>query len=74
MTLGSQTKTQTIKVDFLVVNCPSAYNVILGRPALNKIRVIISTACLTINFFTDNGEIATVRADKVVAQRCYNAS
>ena len=50
------------------------YNVILGRPTLNKIGAIISTTYLTMKFFTDKGEIATVRADQVVARKCYNAS
>ena len=40
VTLGNRPTTRTVKVDFLVVDCPSAYNVILGRPTLNKIRVI----------------------------------
>ena len=64
VTLGSRPKTWTIKVDFLVVNCPSAYNAILSRPTLNKIGAIVSTACLTMKFFTDDGDIATVRADQ----------
>ena len=62
--LGNRPKTRTIKVDFLVVNCPLAYNVILGRSTLNKIRAIVSTAYLTIKFFADDGEIATVKADQ----------
>ena len=74
VTLGSRPKTRTIKVDFLVVNSPLAYNVILGRPTLNKIGAIVSTACLTMKFFADDGEIATVKADQAVAWRCYNAS
>ena len=74
VSLGSQPKTRTVKVDFLVVNCLSTYNVILGRPTLNKIRAIVSTTCLTMKFFVDDGEITTIRADQVAAQRCYNAS
>ena len=74
LTLGTQPKTRIIEVDFLIVDCPSAYNVILGRPTLNKIGVVISTASLTMKFFTDSGEVATVKADQVTARRCYNAS
>ena len=74
VTVGNRLKSQTIRVDFLVVDCSSAYNVILGRPTLNKIRAIVSTACLTMKFFSDDGQIATIRANKAAAHRCYNAS
>ena len=74
VTLGCRPKTRTIKVDFLVVDYLSTYNVILGRPTLNKIRAIVSIACLTMKFFIDDGEIATVRADQVIARKCDNTS
>lgn len=67
LTLGTRPQTWTVKVDFLVVDHPSAYNVILGRPTLNKIGAIISTTCLTMKFFTDNGEIAIMKVDQVVS-------
>ena len=41
---------------------------------MNKIRTIVSITCLTMKFFTDKGEIATVRADQPAACKCYNAS
>lgn len=63
MALGILPRTWTIKVDFLVVNCPLAYKVILGRMTLNEIGAIVSIACLTMKFFTYDGEIATLRAD-----------
>lgn len=44
LTLGARPRTRTIKMDFLVVDYPSTYNVILRRPTLNKIRAIIFTA------------------------------
>uniref|UniRef100_A0A2N9HJT9 Uncharacterized protein n=1 Tax=Fagus sylvatica TaxID=28930 RepID=A0A2N9HJT9_FAGSY len=34
---GTYPKQATKKVDFLVVDCPSAYNVIIGRPTLNRL-------------------------------------
>ena len=74
VTLGIRPKTLTVKVDFFVVDYPSTYNVILGRPTLNKIEAIVSRACLTMKFLTDDREIATIRADQITARRCYNAS
>ena len=36
VTVGTQPRQLTLQLDFLVVNCPSSYNVIIGRPTLNK--------------------------------------
>ena len=43
------------EIDFLVVNCPSTYNVILGRPMLNKLKVATSTYYLKVKFPTTHG-------------------
>jgi len=33
----------TENIRYLVVNAPSAYNILLGRPALNRLRAVAST-------------------------------
>ncbi|KAL0420785.1 UNVERIFIED_CONTAM: hypothetical protein Slati_3101400 [Sesamum latifolium] len=43
LTLGTSPLRKTCLLKFLVVDIPSAYNVILGRPTLNAFRTIIST-------------------------------
>ena len=40
---GTHLAEVTIQVDFLVVDCPSSYNVILGRPTLNRLKAVTST-------------------------------
>ena len=42
-------------VDFLIVNCPSFYNMILGRPTLNCLKAATSTYYLKVKFPTPNG-------------------
>ena len=37
-------------IDFLVVDCPSSYNVIIRRPALNKFKASTSTYYLKMKF------------------------
>ena len=38
---GSTSRTENIR--YLVVNAHSAYNVLLGRPTLNRLRAVAST-------------------------------
>ncbi|XP_022846369.1 uncharacterized protein LOC111369122 [Olea europaea var. sylvestris] len=58
---------------FQVVNTPMAYNIILGRPLLNKIQAIVSTFHLAIKFPTGHG-IGVVRGDQTAARQCYVTS
>ena len=72
VTMGSYPVQLTRQVDFLVVDCPTSYNVIIGRPTLNKWKVATSTYCLKIKFPIDNG-IGEVKGDQVLARECYQA-
>ena len=45
----------TTTVRFLIVDSPSAYNVLLGRPSLNAIKAIPSVYHMVIKFPTTNG-------------------
>ena len=63
----------TTTVRFLIVNAPSAYNMLLGRPSLNAIRVVPSAYHMVIKFPTANG-VGTVRGNQRIARECYSAS
>jgi hypothetical protein len=71
ITAGAAPKQASVMADFLVIDRPSAYNAIIGRPTLNKLRAITSTYHLKMKFPTDNG-IGEVRGDQVAARNCYN--
>ena len=62
----------TRQLDFLVVDCPSSYNVIIGRPTLNRWKAAMSTYCLKVKFPTDNG-VNEVKGDQILARECYQA-
>jgi hypothetical protein len=55
--------TVTLKLTFLVVGAPSAYNAILGRGALNKLGAIASIPHLMMKFLTPN-EIGCEQEDQ----------
>ena len=73
LTLGDPPCQATTTVKFLIVDAPSAYNVLLGRPSLNAIKVIPSAYHMVIKFPTTNG-VGMVRGDQRVARECYLAS
>ncbi|RRT56767.1 hypothetical protein B296_00032266 [Ensete ventricosum] len=62
MTFGEEPRTKTLMVSFMVVELPSTYTVIIGRPSLNKLRAIISTYDYSMKFSTSVG-IGEVRSD-----------
>ncbi|XP_058106951.1 uncharacterized protein LOC131250685 [Magnolia sinica] len=57
----------TMMIDFLVVDYPSVYNIILGRPSLNTLRVVVSTCHLIMKFSTEH-EVGQVRGDQQEAR------
>ena len=62
----------TYQLDFLVVDYPSSYNVIIRRPILNRWKVATSTYCLKVKFLTDN-RVGEVKGDQVLVRECYQA-
>ena len=62
----------TKQLNFLVVDSPSSYNVIIGRPTLNWWKAATSTYCLRMKFPTEHG-VREIRGDQVLAQECYQA-
>ena len=63
LTLGEPPCQETTTVRFLIVDAPSAYNVLLGRPSPNAIKVIPSAYHMVIKFPTTNG-VGMVRGDQ----------
>ncbi|CAL2232154.1 unnamed protein product [Prunus armeniaca] len=55
---------------FLIIYCPTAYNVIVGRTALTGIKAHKSPHMLLMKFPTCNGT-GGIRGDQLSAQTCY---
>ena len=73
LTLGDPPCPTTSTARFLVVDAPSAYNMLLGKPSLNAIKAIPSAYHMMIKFPTISG-VGMVRGDQRVARECYSAS
>ncbi|KAL0411533.1 UNVERIFIED_CONTAM: hypothetical protein Slati_3743000 [Sesamum latifolium] len=70
LALGSEPARRTGMVHFLVVDMPSLYNLIQGRPALNTFQTVVSTYHIKFKFPVGDG-IGEVRGDQYTAQKCY---
>ena len=70
VTVGSYPRQLTCQLDFLVVDCLSSYNVIIGRPTLNHWKATTSTYCLKVKFPTKNG-VGEVKGNHILARECY---
>ncbi|XP_068503739.1 uncharacterized protein [Phaseolus vulgaris] len=69
---GAASRTEKIK--YLVVNAPSAYNILLGRPTLNRIGAVPSTRHMKVKLPSMEGVIVIIRSDQEEAKRCYENS
>ena len=73
LTLGDPPCQATTMVRFLIVDAPSAYNMLLGRPSLNAIRIVPSAYHMVIKFPIANG-VGMVQGNQRIARECYSAS
>ena len=69
VTAGDYPRQITKEVMFLVVDCSSAYNAILGRPTLNSWKAATSTYDLMIKFLTEYG-VGELRGNQIAAREC----
>ncbi|XP_062094005.1 uncharacterized protein LOC133800039 isoform X1 [Humulus lupulus] len=74
VTLGSELQHSFKFSTFVVVDCPTAYNIIFGRLALVEFGAITSIRHLCMKFPCDNGGVGTVRGDQKNARKCYHVS
>ncbi|KAM2529728.1 hypothetical protein PS1_027671 [Malus domestica] len=54
-TIGTRPYTATIITNFLVVDCPTTYNVSFGRTSINDLKAMVSTHMLLMKFPTPYG-------------------
>jgi len=71
---GDKVKARNLEVDFLVVDVPTAYNIILGHPTLHKVKAVIALYLSQLQFEADGGSIGVTHGDQRTAWECYLVS
>ncbi|GAU39181.1 hypothetical protein TSUD_372810 [Trifolium subterraneum] len=74
VTFGENKAMKSIKVKFLVVDCSSLYNCIIGRPTLAELFAMSSTIHLKMKYYTKDEQVATINRDIEAARRCFEAA
>ncbi|GAV73714.1 hypothetical protein CFOL_v3_17197 [Cephalotus follicularis] len=73
MVAGTAPRQTQVEMTFMVVDTPSSYNAIIGRPWLNLMEATVSTRHLLMKFPTRFG-VGEVRGDQQVARQCYKTA
>ncbi|RDX65006.1 hypothetical protein CR513_56368, partial [Mucuna pruriens] len=70
---GEGGNAKMILVLYTVIEAEASYNIIMGRPTLNRLKEIVSTYHLCMKYPTIEG-VGAVWADLSMAKRCYQDS
>jgi len=72
-TFSDGTSARKITVRYIVVNASSAYNLLSGRPSLNRLDVVASTTHMKMKLPSLEGVI-TISSYQKMARKCYESS
>ena len=70
-TFTDGTTSRTTNIRYLVVNAPSAYNILLGRPTLNRVGAVASSRHMKMKLPSLEGVVITLKSDQKEGKRCY---
>jgi len=63
-----------VNIRYIVVNAPSAYNILLGRPSLNRTRAVASTRHMKMKLPSLECSVITIKSDQKATNKCYENS
>jgi len=70
-TFTNDTSSRTINIIYLIINAPSAYNILLSRPTLNRLGAVASTRHMKMKLPSLEGGVITIKSDQKAAKKCY---
>lgn len=63
-------ESSTVNLKYIVVNAPSSYNLLLGKPSLNQLGTVVSSHHLKMKLLFPTGKVITLRLDQKAARKC----
>ncbi|XP_021713582.1 uncharacterized protein LOC110681765 [Chenopodium quinoa] len=69
--MGEGPAVRDVMAEFLVIDVPSAYNAIVGRPLIHDMQAVVSTYHLTMVYVSNAGTTERVRGSQTMARECY---
>jgi len=73
-TFSDGTSSRSINIRYLVVNVASAYNILLGRPALNRLGTVDSIRHMKMKLSSLGGGVNVIKSDQKATRKCYENS
>jgi len=73
-TFSDEEAARTIVIRYVVVNTPSTYNLLLGKPSLNRLGEVASTKHMKMKLLSLEGRVITIRSNQKDARKCYESS
>ena len=70
-TFSDGTPSHTISIRYLVVNTTLTYNMLLGRPFLNRLGAMASTTHMKMKLPSLEEGVIVIKFDQKVARKCY---
>ena len=71
---GDKESSRIVETNFLIIDIPMAYNVILKLSTLNVIKIIVPPYLLLIQFELDDGGVGKFYVDQKMARKCDHVS
>lgn len=70
-TFGEQGKAKEIKIKYLVIGCPSSYNMIIRWPIFNQLDTSLSILYLVMKYPFSNGWVGIIQGDEKITIKYY---
>ncbi|XP_021759179.1 uncharacterized protein LOC110724091 [Chenopodium quinoa] len=69
--IGEGSRARDVMTEFLIVDVPSACNVIIGRLLIHDVHAVVSTYHLTMVYVSNIDKTERVRGSQTMARECY---